>query len=70
MPWWESKNTTYMSDLRALQKEKVSYVFFSNLCKNSNWLKVIYFNLFYSSTAQSFMVDTLNPTVQVWLGEV
>jgi hypothetical protein len=29
MPWWGSKNTTYISDLRVLQKEKVSYVFFS-----------------------------------------
>ena len=63
------------SDLRVLQKEKVSYVLFLKVLKCfSNWLDwrkmVICFKLFHSSTAQSFMVDTLNLAEHVQLGMV
>jgi hypothetical protein len=64
-----------MSDLWVPQKEKLSYILFSKILKCfSNWLDwrkiVICFKLFNFSIAQSFMVDTLNPAVHVWLGMV
>jgi hypothetical protein len=62
----DPENTTYNKWFESTtKKEKLSMFYFENFWKNSNWLdwrkKVNYFKRFHSSTAPSFMVDTLNP---------
>jgi hypothetical protein len=59
-----------MSDLNAPKKEKVNYVFFSKYIQTLQVIGLkdergLYFTFFRFSTAQSFMVDTLNHAVQV-----
>ena len=75
MPWWGSKNKTYIEWFESTTRGEGKLCFVFKILKCfSNWLDwrkmVIYFKLFHSSTAQSFVVDTLNPIVQVWLGMV
>ena len=76
MPRWGSKNTTYTKrfEITIKGEGKLCFYFKKILKCFSNWLDwrkmVICFKLFHSSTAQSFMVDTLNPAVHAWLGMV
>jgi hypothetical protein len=56
-----------MSDLSAPYKEKVSYVFFSKYIQTLQVIRLkdegALFHAVPFSTAQSFMVDTLNPAI-------
>ena len=75
MSWWGSKNIKYNEWFESTTRGEGKLCFvFKILRYFSNWLEwrkmVIYFKLFHSSTAQSFMVDTLNSAVHAWLGMV
>jgi hypothetical protein len=72
LPWWGSKNTIYWVIWEYYKRRRLQLCFvFKNLKTflQLTWLKEKgdLFKLFHSSTAQSFMVDTLNPTMHVWL---